>query len=160
MLLQAAQQPQHLEFIGTPPVLCGAYYFGFGVGLSIMHFRRAHTTDEVATTESGVNMWNCSTKNSLSAPPRAFNFGDLTSALSAFYKYTKYFYNKDTRRFIGAARDFVIYYADGAPGDPVMARLHTHWVNTKFVSFAVGWLPTVFIPPFVLGENSAATTSS
>ncbi|KAG2797081.1 hypothetical protein PC111_g21437 [Phytophthora cactorum] len=141
MLLQAAQQSQHLEFIGTPPVLCSAYYFGFGVGLSIMHFRRALTTDEVATTESGVNMWNCSTKNSLSAPPRASNFGDLISALSAFYKYAKYFYNKDTRRFIGAAHNFVISYADGAPGDSVMARHHTHWVNIKFSKFR-SWLVT------------------
>ncbi|KAE8961343.1 hypothetical protein PR001_g30071, partial [Phytophthora rubi] len=49
MLLQSAQQSQHLDFIGTPPVLCGAYYFGFGVGLSIMHFRRAVIKDEVAT---------------------------------------------------------------------------------------------------------------
>ncbi|KAG4043421.1 hypothetical protein PC123_g21110 [Phytophthora cactorum] len=137
----AAQQSQHLEFIGTPPVLCSAYYFGFGVGLSIMHFRRALTTDEVATTESGVNMWNCSTKNSLSAPPRASNFGDLISALSAFYKYAKYFYNKDTRRFIGAAHNFVISYADGAPGDSVMARHHTHWVNIKFSKFR-SWLVT------------------
>lgn len=50
MLLQSAQQSQHLDFIGTPPVLRGAYYFGFGVGLSIMHFCPAHTADEVATT--------------------------------------------------------------------------------------------------------------
>lgn len=135
MLLQSAQQSQYLDFIGTPHVLCGTYYCGFGVGLSIMHFRRALPTDEVATTESGVNMWDFSYRNALSAPPRATSFSDLIGALSAFHKFAKYFYNKNTKRFIGDARDFTIANGDSAPSDPVMARILTHWVNTKFSRF-------------------------
>ncbi|EGZ12439.1 hypothetical protein PHYSODRAFT_317516 [Phytophthora sojae] len=117
MLLQYAQQFQRLDFIGTPPVLGSTYHFGFGLGLSIMHLRRARTADEVATTENGVNMWDFSSKNSLPPPARATSFGDLIGALSAFYKFAKYFYNSDTRRFIAAARDFVISYADHAHPD-------------------------------------------
>ncbi|GMF37846.1 unnamed protein product [Phytophthora fragariaefolia] len=134
-LLQSAQQTQHLDFIGTPPVLRGAYHFGFGLGLSIMHFRRAITSDEFATTESAVNMSDFSSKNALPTPPKATGLGDLVSALSAFYKFAKYFYNKDTKRFIGAARDFIIAYADKAPSDAATARLLTHWVNIKFGKF-------------------------
>ncbi|ETP50007.1 hypothetical protein F442_04574 [Phytophthora nicotianae P10297] len=135
MLLQSAQQSEHVDFIATPPVLRGAYCFGFGVGLSIMHFRRALTADEVATTERGMNMWDFSARNALAAPPRATKIADLTSALSSFYKFAKYFYNKATRKFIGTARDFIISYADSAPIDPAMARLLAHWINTKFSKF-------------------------
>ncbi|KAG1709866.1 hypothetical protein DVH05_016881 [Phytophthora capsici] len=135
MLLQSAQQSEYVDFIATPPVLRGAYCFGFGVGLSIMHFRRALTADEVAATESGTDMWDFSARNALTVPPRATKVADLTSALSSFYKFAKYFYNKSTRKFIGAARDFIISYADSAPADPAMARLLVHWINTKFSKF-------------------------
>eukprot|EP00644_Phytophthora_capsici_P005017 jgi/Phyca11/538157/estExt2_Genewise1Plus.C_PHYCAscaffold_10523 len=100
-----------------------------------MHFRRALTADEVAATESGTDMWDFSARNALTVPPRATKVADLTSALSSFYKFAKYFYNKSTRKFIGAARDFIISYADSAPADPAMARLLVHWVNTKFSKF-------------------------
>ncbi|KAE8951946.1 hypothetical protein PR001_g33506, partial [Phytophthora rubi] len=100
-----------------------------------MHFRRAVIKDEVATTESGVNMWDFSSKNSLPTPPQASSLSDLIGALSSFHKFAKYFYNKDTKRFIGAARDFVIAYADSANPDPVMARLPTHWINCKLGKF-------------------------
>jgi len=105
MILQSAQQSQHLDFIGTPPVLCGAYFFGFGVGLSIMHFRRAVIKDKVATTESGVNMWDFSSKNSLPAPPKASTVGDLIGALSSFHKFAKYFYNKDKPSDLSVLRE-------------------------------------------------------
>lgn len=77
-------------------------------------------------------MLDFSSKNTLHAPPRTTSVGDINSALSAFHKFAKYFYNKDTKRFIGAARDFVIAYADNALTDPVLALLLTHWVNSKF----------------------------
>ncbi|OWZ18289.1 hypothetical protein PHMEG_0007641 [Phytophthora megakarya] len=113
-----AGKSQHLDFIGFPPVLRGAYYFGFGLGLSIMHFRRAITTGEFATTECGVNMWDFPSKNTLPAPPKATGFSNLIRALSSVHKFAKYLYNKETKRFVGAARDFVIAYADNAPPDP------------------------------------------
>ncbi|ETP33089.1 hypothetical protein F442_18323, partial [Phytophthora nicotianae P10297] len=105
MLLQSAQQSEYVDFIATSPVPRGAYCFGFGVGISIMHFRRVLTADEVAATESGMD------------------------------RFARYFYNKTTRKFIGTARDFIISYADSAPTDPSMARLLVHWVNTEFGKF-------------------------
>ncbi|EGZ19148.1 hypothetical protein PHYSODRAFT_494755 [Phytophthora sojae] len=80
-------------------------------------------------------MSDFSSKNALPAPPKAAGLGDLVSALSSFYKFAKYFYNKDTKRFIGAARDFIIANADKAPSDAATARLLTHWVNIKFGKF-------------------------
>ncbi|KAE8982265.1 hypothetical protein PF011_g21684 [Phytophthora fragariae] len=134
-LLQSVQQSDQLDFIGTPPVLRAAYHFGFGVGLSIMHFRRASPSDDVMSTEKGVDMWDFSAKNSLQPPPKANTFNDLISALAAFYKFGKNFYNKKTKKFIGAARDFVIAYADHSSHDSGMARLLAHWINTKFGLF-------------------------
>ncbi|KAF4044992.1 hypothetical protein GN244_ATG02621 [Phytophthora infestans] len=135
LLLQSIQQSQQVEFIATPPVLRAAYAFGFGVGLSIMHFRRARTFDAVLTTENGVNMWDFSSRNCLSAPSRAASLTDLIGAISCFYKFAKLFYNKATRKFIGAARDFVILYADTASDDAAMVRILTHWINAKFSRF-------------------------
>ncbi|KAF4142492.1 hypothetical protein GN958_ATG08301 [Phytophthora infestans] len=112
-----------------------AYAFGFGVGLSIMHFRRARTFDAVLTTENGVNMWDFSSRNCLSAPSRAASLTDHIGAISCFYKFAKLFYNKATRKFIGAARDFVILYADTASDDATMVRILTHWINAKFSRF-------------------------
>ncbi|ETP04960.1 hypothetical protein F441_18349 [Phytophthora nicotianae CJ01A1] len=103
----------------------GAYCFGFGVG-SIMHFRRALTADEEAATESREDMWDFSSRNSLTAPPRVTKVADLTNALSSFYRFVKYFYNKAPRKFLGATRDFCISYADSASTDPAMARLLVH----------------------------------
>ncbi|KAE8882963.1 hypothetical protein PF002_g27000 [Phytophthora fragariae] len=88
-LLQSVQQSDQLDFIGTPPVLRAAYHFGFGVGLSIMHFRRASPSDDVMSTENGVDMWDFSAKNSIRPPPKANTFNDLISALAAFYKFGK-----------------------------------------------------------------------
>ncbi|KAH7491173.1 uncharacterized protein KRP23_98 [Phytophthora ramorum] len=134
-LLQTAQQSSSVDFIGTPPILRGAWHFAFGAGLSIMHFRRALPTDEVAVIENGVNMWDFSSKNNLSPPPKAASCSDLIGALSAFYKFGKFLYNKATTRFIAAARNFIIGYADNAPQTVVMARLLTHWINCKFSRF-------------------------
>ncbi|GMG16749.1 unnamed protein product [Phytophthora fragariaefolia] len=71
MLLQSVQQSDQLDFIGTPPVLREAYHFGFGVGLSIMHFRRASPSDDTMSTENGMDMWDFSAKNSLRPPNKS-----------------------------------------------------------------------------------------
>ncbi|OWZ14153.1 hypothetical protein PHMEG_00012408 [Phytophthora megakarya] len=78
----------------VPPVLRGTYCFEFGLGLSIMHFRRVITTEEFPTTECTVNMWDFSSKNTLPAPPKATGFSDLINALSSFIRFSKYLYNK------------------------------------------------------------------
>ncbi|KAE8882777.1 hypothetical protein PF005_g8838 [Phytophthora fragariae] len=101
-----------------------------------MHFRRASPSDDVISTENGVDMWDFSAMNSLRPPPPKANlFNDLISALAAFYKFGKHFYNKETKKFIGAARVFVIAYADQSSHDTGMARLLAHWINTKFGLF-------------------------
>eukprot|EP00644_Phytophthora_capsici_P013013 jgi/Phyca11/101024/e_gw1.5.1009.1 len=100
-----------------------------------MHFSRASPSDEVKSTEQGINMWDFSSRNSLPVPPKATNYSNIVGALSTFYQFSKFFYNKETRRFIAAARDFVISYSNSAPADPAMARLLTHWVNCKFGAF-------------------------
>ncbi|ETL82066.1 hypothetical protein L917_17708, partial [Phytophthora nicotianae] len=56
-------------------------------------------------------------------PPRVTKVADLTNALSSFYRFGKYFYNKAPGKFIGATRDFFISYADSAS---TMARLVVH----------------------------------
>ncbi|GMF52759.1 unnamed protein product [Phytophthora fragariaefolia] len=56
-------------------------------------------------------------------------------ALSCFHKFAKIFYNEDTRKCIGVARDFVISYANTASDDSGTARLLTLWINPKCNKF-------------------------
>jgi hypothetical protein len=60
-----------------------------------MQFRHAVIKDEVATSYSGVKMWDFSSKNGLPASLKASIVGNLIGALSSFHKFTKYLYNKD-----------------------------------------------------------------
>ncbi|GMF47928.1 unnamed protein product [Phytophthora fragariaefolia] len=80
-------------------------------------------------------MWDFSSRNTLSAPAQAAGLADLVGALSCFHKFAKIFYNEDTQKFIGVARDFVISYANTASDDSGTARLLPHWINTKFSKF-------------------------
>ncbi|GMF28036.1 unnamed protein product [Phytophthora fragariaefolia] len=100
-----------------------------------MHFWRALPSVEVTTTENDIHVCKFSSKNSLAAPPKVESFSDLIGALSAFHKFAKCFYNKETKFFVAAAGEFVISYADTGPLDPAMARLITHWINSKFSKF-------------------------
>ncbi|KAE9314044.1 hypothetical protein PR003_g19350 [Phytophthora rubi] len=134
-LLQSVQQSDQLDFIGTPPVLRAAYHFGFGVGLSIMHFRRASPSDDVMSTENGVDMWDFSAKNSLHLPTKSQQLQRFNQRAGCVLQVRKHFYNKETKKFIGAARDFVIAYANQSSHDTGMARLLAHWINTKFGLF-------------------------
>ncbi|ETN01507.1 hypothetical protein PPTG_17230 [Phytophthora nicotianae INRA-310] len=102
MLLQSVQQS---EYVDLPPLPCFV------------------VADEEAATESREDMWDFSSRNSLTAPPRVTKVADLTNALSSFYRFVKYFYNKAPGKFIGATRDFFISYADSAS---TMARLVVH----------------------------------
>ncbi|KAG1702278.1 hypothetical protein DVH05_010068 [Phytophthora capsici] len=134
-LLQSVQQSTHVEFVASPAVLRGLYSFGFGLGLSIMHCRRASWTDAVAASEKGMNLWDFSSKNGYPTPPKVSGFGDLISSLTALHKFGQHFYNSKTVDFISKAKDFVICYADHARPDPTMARLLAYWINEKFSVF-------------------------
>ncbi|KAF4137117.1 hypothetical protein GN958_ATG13701, partial [Phytophthora infestans] len=100
---QAADGTQslHVAFVASPVVLRGLYSFGFGLGLSIMHCRRASWTDGVAASGKGMNLWNFLSKNKYPTAP-------------------KHFYNSKTVDFISMAKDFVVCYADHARPDPTM----------------------------------------
>ncbi|KAF4035770.1 hypothetical protein GN244_ATG12261 [Phytophthora infestans] len=82
---QAADGTQslHVAFVASPVVLRGLYSFGFGLGLSIMHCRRASWTDGVAASGKGMNLWNFLSKNKYPTAPKVFGLGDLISSLTA-----------------------------------------------------------------------------
>ncbi|KAF4030415.1 hypothetical protein GN244_ATG17795 [Phytophthora infestans] len=128
-LLQSVQQSLHVEFVASPAVLRGLYSFGFGLGLSIMHW------DAVAASEKGMNLWDFSSKNGYPTPPKVSGFGALISSLTALHKFGQHFYNSKTVDFISTAKDFVICYADHARPDLTMARLLAYWINEKFSLF-------------------------
>ncbi|KAF1788309.1 hypothetical protein GQ600_1471 [Phytophthora cactorum] len=67
--LECAQQARANRFLATPPVLRGAWDFGFHIrGLSVAHFQRVTRKTLLDRTTSTVNMTDFSWKNTLPLP--------------------------------------------------------------------------------------------
>ncbi|KAG3144090.1 hypothetical protein PI126_g14314 [Phytophthora idaei] len=118
--LECAQQARANRFLATPPVLRGAWDFGFHIrGLSVAHFQRVTRKTLLDRTKSTVNMTDFSWKNTLPAADPIRSYTDLVDALYNL----RYFYNELTVQVLDAADAFIDKFGEGSELDLETTRI-------------------------------------
>ncbi|KAG7379601.1 hypothetical protein PHYPSEUDO_008352 [Phytophthora pseudosyringae] len=93
-VLEAAQQVRHTKFLATPPVVCAAYEFSFGIrGLSLIHFRRFFEGIEMQTSVASINSTNFGRSNSLRPTTQPAYISEMVDTLVMLVYFAKEFYN-------------------------------------------------------------------
>ncbi|KAG6609029.1 uncharacterized protein IUM83_12870 [Phytophthora cinnamomi] len=111
-ILESAQQSRNTKFLGTPPILRGAYDISFGVrGLSLMHFQRYFEQLEMEKATNAVNMTNFGRSNALQPATPPANVAEILDAFNTLLHFAKFFHNSTVYKFIKAGADFVETYA-------------------------------------------------
>lgn len=135
-VLEYAQQARDVNFRRTPPVLRGAYDFGFHVrGLSVAHFAQYTAKMMLNDTTAVVNMSDFSRKNCLPATPSSLSYSELIDSLRNLRQFGRTFYNATTVDVLDAAAVFVEAFGDGGEPDIDTTRRILLWLNMKLGKF-------------------------
>ncbi|KAI9996496.1 hypothetical protein PInf_014224 [Phytophthora infestans] len=98
---------------GAPPVLRGAFDFGFHVrGLSVMHFERVRRATPLDASGSVINITDFSRKNGLQSATTDPSYTVFMDALTNLRQFGRKFYNADTMDVLNAAVKFIEDFAD------------------------------------------------
>ncbi|EEY58279.1 uncharacterized protein PITG_00925 [Phytophthora infestans T30-4] len=90
-------QARESRIRGAPPVLRGAFDFGFHVrGLSVMHFERVRRATPLDASGSVINMTDFSRKNGLQSATTDPSYTVFMDALTNLRQFGRKFYNADT----------------------------------------------------------------
>ncbi|ETO73617.1 hypothetical protein F444_10446 [Phytophthora nicotianae P1976] len=110
VILEMMQHSDHVLFLGQPPVLRGAFDFGFNGVLSVMHFREAGLLDRVRAMESSASSTDFSERNVLRPVAAASSRGELVNALRSRHIFGSQFYNQLVVDLLDTATMFVDRY--------------------------------------------------
>lgn len=133
-ILECAQQVRDNRFSATPPVLRGAYDFGFHTrGLLVLHFERV--TRAQMCQSPITNMTDFSRKNNIQPATTSPTYDNLVDALHNLRRFGRSFYNDATVEVVDAATTFVETFGDGNEPDGETTRILVLWVNMKLCRF-------------------------
>ncbi|KAE9050613.1 hypothetical protein PR003_g2427 [Phytophthora rubi] len=135
-VLEYAQQVDETCFRRTPPVLRGAYDFGFhDRGLSVMHFAQFTPTMMLELSSSTVNMTDFSRKIFLHPCPSSPSYTEFIEALYNLKAFGRTFYNTATTDVLDAAARFIEKFREaGVPDRDTTHRLIL-WIDMKLGKF-------------------------
>ncbi|ETL82542.1 hypothetical protein L917_17304, partial [Phytophthora nicotianae] len=135
-ILECAQQARGTHFQATPPVLRGAFDFGFYIrGLSVMHFTSIPRRSTLSMAANMVNMTDFSRKNTLLPVTTEPVYTGLTDILSNLCQFGRHFYNDETVSVLRAAATFVEDFADGSEPDQDTTIRLMQWIDRKLGKF-------------------------
>ncbi|KAE8897502.1 hypothetical protein PF005_g9211 [Phytophthora fragariae] len=135
-ILEFAQQAREHTFRRTPPVLRGAYDFGFHVrGLSVTHFAQFTPTMMLEAVSGSVNMIDFSRKNCLQPALASPTYADLLESLRNLRNFGRTFYNNETVGVLEAAVAFVEAFGEGQLPDHETTRRLVLWIDMKLWRF-------------------------
>ncbi|KAG1707114.1 hypothetical protein DVH05_026310 [Phytophthora capsici] len=135
-ILECAQQARGTRFQATPPVLRGAFDFGFYIrGLSLMHFTSIPRRSTLGMAANTVNMTDFSRKNALLPVTTEPVYTGLTDALSNPCQFGRRFYNDKTVSVLRAVATFVEDFADGSEPDQDTTICLVQWIDRKLGKF-------------------------
>ncbi|KUF81595.1 Pectinesterase [Phytophthora nicotianae] len=135
VILEMMQHSDHVLFLGQPPVLRGAFDFGFNGVVSVMHFREAGLLDRVRAMESSASSTDFSERNVLRPVAAASSRGELVNALRSRHIFGSQFYNQLVVDLLDTATMFVDRYRGLRETDAFGWKLTTYWVTKKFRKF-------------------------
>ncbi|ETL29325.1 hypothetical protein L916_17465 [Phytophthora nicotianae] len=135
-ILECAQQARGTHFQATPPVLRGAFDFGFYIrGLSVMHFTSIPRRSTLSIAANMANMTDFSRKNTLLPVTTEPVYTGLTDILSNLCQFGRHFYNDETVSVLRAAATFVEDFADGSEPDQDTTIRLMQWIDRKLGKF-------------------------
>ncbi|OWZ13729.1 hypothetical protein PHMEG_00012905 [Phytophthora megakarya] len=130
-ILEYEQQARGSLLLTAPPVVRGAYDFGFKIrGLSVMHFVSVARIAAMDNDDPGMNMTDFSLKK-LNSPP----YDKLKDALENLRQFDSTFYTEETVAVLRAAQRFIESYGRGCTTDRDTTRRLVFWLNTKLCQF-------------------------
>ncbi|KAF4036926.1 hypothetical protein GN244_ATG11018 [Phytophthora infestans] len=130
------QHSDHILFLGQPPILRGAFVYGFnGGGLSVMHFRETGLLDRVRARESEASSMDFSERNVIRSVGAAACRSGLVSALRSLRTFGSQFYRQLIVDTLDTATTVIDRYRGLRNTNEFGRRLVTYWVNKKSCKF-------------------------
>ncbi|KAE9334038.1 hypothetical protein PR003_g13716 [Phytophthora rubi] len=135
-ILECVQQARGTRFRAAPPILRGAFDFGFHIrGLSVTHFVRETRIASQTAGATAVNMTDFSKKNGFPAATTEPSYTVLLDALTNLRQFGRTFYNAETVDVLNAAIRFIEEFADGGEPDHETTKRLLLWINMKMGEF-------------------------